>query len=357
MDVDVLVAGGGPAGCATAVSLARLGASVLLVGGVGRSRSWSGESLPPGAGELVASIFGSDILTAPPHQVAYGTRSVWGNDQLIETDFLANPMGTGWQLDRHRFDAQLMASAANQGAQVMAGVTVRTVTRQKSGWHIALSNAATLRAHWLVDASGRSGVLVRQLAIKRARLDQQIAQMALLTPSEPTDNYWGTSVEAVAEGWWYTTPLPDGQLVLAYLTDRDRLPGKAERQIAWQDRLADTVQMKHLAGLAARTAAIKTFPADTSRRTRLYGEGWVAVGDAAITLDPLSSQGIVTGVLMGARAGPAIVSALGEGQTSLLQAWDRDYRLLWAEHQSLRSYYAHAEIRWPDSVYWGRRRT
>ena len=82
----------------------------------------------------------------------------------------------------------------------------------------------------------------------------------------------------------------------------------------------------------------------------------MVVGDAAITLDPLSSQGIVTGVLMGARAVPAIASAV-EGQTSLLQAWDRDYRLLWAEHQSLRSYYAHAEIRWPESVYWGRRRT
>ena len=356
MAVDVLVAGGGPAGCATAVSLARLGASVLLVGGVGRSRSWSGESLPPGAGELVASIFGSDILTAPPHRIAYGTRSVWGNEQLIETDFLANPMGTGWQLDRHRFDAQLMALAAHQGAQVMAGISVRTVTRQKSGWHIALSNAATIRAHWLVDASGRSGVVVRQLGITRRRLDQQIAQIALLTPSEPTDDYWGTSVEAVTEGWWYTTPLPDGQRVLAYLTDRDCLAGKAERQTAWRDRLAKTVQMKHLAGRAAHSAAIKTFPADTSHRTRLYGDGWMVVGDAAITLDPLSSQGIVTGVLMGARAGPAIVSAV-EGQTSLLQAWDRDYRLLWAEHQSLRYHYAHAEIRWPESVYWGRRRT
>ena len=81
------------------------------------------------------------------------------------------------------------------------------------------------------------------------------------------------------------------------------------------------------------------------------------MGAAAIKLDPLSSQGIVTGVLMGARSGPAIASALGQGQTSLLQAWDRDYRLLWAELQSLRSYYAHAEIRWPDSVYWERRRT
>jgi flavin-dependent dehydrogenase len=226
-----------------------------------------------------------------------------------------------------------MASAAHQGVQVMAGVSVRTVSRQKSRWHIALSNAATFRAHWLVDPSGHSGVVVRQLGITRRRLDQQIAQIALLTPSEPADDYWGTSVEAVAEGWWYTTPLPDGQRVLAYLTDRDCLAGKADRQRAWRDRLAETLHMQHLAGRAAHSAPIKTFPADASHRARLYGDGWIVVGDAAITLDPHSSQGIVTGVLMGARAGPAI--ALGEGQTSLLQAWDRDYRQLWAEHQSL----------------------
>ena len=358
MDVDVLVAGGGPAGCATAVTLARLGVETLLVGGSRITHTWSGEGLPPGATELVSSLFGPDILKAPPHQVAYGTRSVWGDDRLVETDFLANPLGTGWLLDRHLFDAQLIASAAHQGARVMAGESVRTLTRPRFRWQIALSNASTVRAHWLVDASGRSGVVLRQLGIKRRRLDQQVGQIALLAPSGPTeDDYWGTSVEAVPEGWWYTTPLPGGQRVLAYLTDRDLMARPAERQTAWRNRLAETLQMQRLAGVLSDSARIKVFPADTSRRTRLYGHGWAAVGDAAMTLDPLSSQGIVTGLLMGARVGKAIANVLGDGDTFQLQNWERDYRMLLEEHQSMRSFYASAEVRWPHSVFWGRRRT
>ena len=353
----MLVAGGGPAGCATAITLARLGVETLLVGGSRITHTWSGEGLPPGATELVSSLFGPDILKAPPHQVAYGTRSVWGDDRLVETDFLANPLGTGWLLDRQFFDAQLMAAAAHQGAWVMAGESVRTVTRQGSRWHIALSNASTLSANWLVDASGRSGVLLRQLGIPRRRFDQQVAQISVLTPSGPTkDEYWGTTVEAVAEGWWYTTPLSGGQRVLAYLTDRDLMARKAERHAAWQNRLAETLQMQRLAGVASDSAHIKVFPADTSRRIRIYGQGWAAVGDAAMTLDPLSSQGIVTGQLMGARVGKAIASILDDGNTSPLQDWERDYRMLLEEHQSMRSFYASAEIRWPHSVFWGRRR-
>lgn len=354
----MLVAGGGPAGCATAITLSRLGVGTLLVGGSRITRAWSGESLPPGAGELVSSLFGPHILKAPPHQVAYGTRAIWGDDRLVETDFLSNPLGTGWQLARHLFDAQLMASAAHHGARVMAGESVKTVTRQGSLWHITLSDASTVRAHWLVDASGRSGVVLRQLGIKRRRLDQQVAQIALLAPSDPTeDDYWGTSVEAVAEGWWYTTPLPGGQRVLAYLTDRDLMARTAERQRAWRNRLAETLHMQRLAGMTTHSALIKVFPADTSRRTRLYGQGWVAVGDAAMTLDPLSSQGIVTGLLMGARVGKAIASVLGDGDTFPLKDWERDYRMLLEEHQSMRSFYASAEVRWPHSVFWGRRRT
>jgi flavin-dependent dehydrogenase len=355
-DFDVLVVGAGPAGSATAITLARLGVQVLLVDGLPKSRYWSGESLPPGAGELVSSLFGADILTVPPHQVAYGTRSVWGDDRLVETDFLANPLGTGWQLDRHLFDAQLIKSAAHEGVRVMTGQSVRTLTRQGSGWDVTFTNRSIVRTHWLVDASGRSGVVMRQLGIRRNRRDQQIGQIALLTNLESEDVYFGTMVEAVGEGWWYTTPLPGGQRVLAYMTDRDLMAIPAERTTHWQKCLAESLQIRRLAGSAIHPPGIVVYPADTTERTRLYGEGWAAVGDAAITLDPLSSQGLVTAMLMGARAAQAIAGLLGDGRKSLLESWARDYRMLLAEHDSMRSFYGTAEVRWPDSVYWGRRR-
>lgn len=353
---DVVVVGAGPAGSATAIALARLGIRVLLVDASRNAQFWSGESLPPGAGELVASLFGADILTVPPHQVAYGTRSVWGDTQLNETDFLSNPLGVGWLLDRRQFDMQLVHSAQQQGVQVMSHSSVSQIHRLGESWQANINHVDFVRAPFLVDATGRAGVVLRQLGIRRNRRDQQVAQITLLPDSGQPQDYLGTTVEAVAEGWWYTTPLPGGKRVLAYLTDRDLITSLGDRLAQWRRRLAETLYMQELAGPSAQAVSVSIYPADTTCRDQLYGEGWAAVGDAAITLDPLSSQGIVTGLLMGARAGHAIAEVLHEGRTDGLDRWERDYRMLFEEHEAMRSFYALAETRWPDSVYWGRRR-
>ncbi len=110
-DCDVLVVGAGPAGCATAIRAAKGGLSTVMLDRVRPARTWAGESLPPGMGRLVRSVFGEGILSEDHHRPAMGTRSVWGSDALVETDFLTNPLGEGWLLDR------LRASTRQRGRQ------------------------------------------------------------------------------------------------------------------------------------------------------------------------------------------------------------------------------------------------
>lgn len=356
MDIDVLVAGAGPAGSATAVALARLGVRVLLTDGPRNHRHWAGESLPPGTGKLVASLFGPDILAVPPHQVAYGTRSLWGSTQVTETNFLDNPLGTGWLVDRHRFDAQLVQSAVNQGVRLVNGASVSGIRRQEECWEVSFHQTSTIKVPWLVDATGRSGFVLRHLGIRRKRRDQQVAQISVLPDSNTAQTFLGTTVEAVSGGWWYTTPLPGEKRVVAYLTDRDLMAPGNDRTGQWRCRLQETLYMKDLVGTTANVASVSLYPADTTYRRQIYGKGWVAVGDAAMTLDPLSSQGIVTSLLMGARAGHAITGALNDGGVDALESWARDYRMLFEEHESMRNFYASMETRWSDAIYWRRRR-
>lgn len=351
---DVLVAGAGPAGCATAVTLARSGVRVLPAAGARSGKLWGGESLPPGIDRLATSLFGPGILTRPSHQAAYGTRAAWGSATLTETDFLANPLGTGWLLDRSRFDAQLRLSTLRQGVALMTGHRVTGLSRQGRHWRIDLAAAESIRARWIVDASGRVGAVVSRLGVQRISRDRQLALLAVLP--EPGDTYCGTTVEAAAEGWWYTTPLPGGRRVVAYLTDSDLFNTAARFEGEWRALLAKTRHVLGLAGPTALDARPRPFPAETAFRASLQGEGWVAVGDAAMSLDPLSSQGIATSLLMGARAGAALAARLLGEDHRALGEWEQDYRMLLDEHETLRAYYARSEARWPDSMFWERRR-
>jgi flavin-dependent dehydrogenase len=95
--------------------------------------------------------------------------------------------------------------------------------------------------------------------------------------------------------------------------------------------------------------------AGTARLSSPAGTGWLAVGDAAATFDPISSQGILTALLTGQAAGRTVARALdGDRRAPLeyLELWHAiidDY-----ERERTRCY--GAEHRFPASPFWDRRR-
>jgi len=346
-DCDVLIVGAGPAGCATAMLAARGGLSTVVLDRPRRAQTWPGESLPPGMGNLVCSVFGANVLSESDHRRAIGTRSVWGDTALIETDFLANPLGEGWILDRARFDAAARDAVFACGVDIVRVRHIGRLTRGLSAWHLNLGDDTCLLARFLVDASGRSSALLRRLGIPRIAADRQIAILSIYP--DDGDSYCGTTVEAVAEGWWYTTPVPHGRRVLAYVTDADLW---RQGMQDWHALLSETHHVGRCAGRGARSALPGAYSAGIAQAQQLAGENWLAVGDAAMSFDPLSSQGLASAILMGAKAGDAIAHP---NRDEAIAAWVEDYRMLFAEHADLKTYYARLERRWPHSTFWRRR--
>jgi flavin-dependent dehydrogenase len=345
---DVLIAGAGPAGCAVAMRTARAGLATILLHPRRPRAGWAGESLPAGMGELVRGVFGTTILSEAHHRAAFGTRSVWAGPALVETSFLTNPLGEGWLLDRARLDEDLRHAVRGEGAEIVAAAIGDAVAspQGRGSWQVDLDDGTAVGAAFLVDASGRAGAVLRRLGVRRRAADRQIALLA--TAPDDGDAYSGTTVEAVAAGWWYTTPLPGHRRVLAYMTDADLWRGRD-----WQALLAETQHIRRCAGPGTSSARPQAYPAQTARAERIAGETWLAVGDAAMSFDPLSSQGLASGILMGANAGDAIADPDRQGAVA---AWAVDYAMLAAEHDDLRAHYARLETRWPESLFWRRRR-
>jgi len=372
--VDVAVIGGGPAGASMALSLARSGLAVALLeraedqGRSSEQEGWKvGEGLPPVARPLLCRLGVWEHFVADPHLPSYGNSAAWGAPQLIDHSFIFDPHGHGWHLDRRRFDGMMRAAAIDAGVSVRTGVVVTECRRDTIGWRLELASVAgagrRLHARFVADASGRASWFARRQGTRRVNIDRLVGMVVLLEPSGASTGNRDcdslTMVEAAEDGWWYASLLADGRLVAVYLSDGDLAVTKAARTVeGWLGLIARTT---HLAGrLESHGYDICRGPrivsANSSRLDRATGDGWVAVGDAAMAYDPLSSQGILAALETGSQAAAAVQSSL-QGDQAVLARYQQSLDDHWAIYlRSLRFFYAQ-EWRWPDSTFWQRRFT
>jgi flavin-dependent dehydrogenase len=319
----------------------------------------------------VRAVYGADTgaLASPPHHRAYANRAAWGSEQVHSTDFVLDPEGHGWHLDRARFDAALRDAARRVGADVRADTTARLAApeRDSGGWQVRLEprrsapgDRAVVTARVVVDATGRAAHVARALGARRHRVDRLVAAVGLLTAprSAPEDLDRVTLVESVESGWWYTTALPGRRRVAAFLTDGDLLdPGALRRAAGWWARLDATTHI--VARVRAHGYRLRGAPrmvaADTGWLDPVRGPGWLAAGDAALSLDPLSSLGILAAVDGGARAGAA-AAAMAAGDPAPGLAYATHSGRQRDEYLAARSSVYATEARWPASPFWSRRR-
>lgn len=358
--VDVIVIGGGPSGTSTAIGLARAGYSVTVLERSRYEVPRIGETLPPQIQPLLAELGVLHRFLAGGHVRSPGIVVAWGQTELYENDFIVNPYGPGWHVDRRRFDAMLADAASALGAEVILGAQPTACVRIDSDlWNVksVVDGIPLVReGNVLVDATGRSSSPARRLGGHRLVHDRLVGLVGLLQPVRDESGCdRRTWVEAVEHGWWYTAPLPDGQHIAAFFSDADLIPrGRSALDRFWRNELTHACHVRARVEREWPSINLRTLPASSTRLQKAGSPGWLAVGDAAAAFDPLSSCGI-TWALGSGQAAARAIDAYYRGDRLALDGYKRWIEEEFADYLRKRAEYYSRERRWPECPFWKRR--
>lgn len=361
--IDVAVIGGGPAGAACALALRTYTShSVVLLEATNYERVRVGENVSSALLALLEYLEVQERFLANGAYIeSVAVQACWGHDMPLQQSSLRHWAGEGYLLNRSVFDAMLAETVYERGGKVYLSCRIEKITPRdpEGGWLLQVRHTSgkrfTLQARFLVDASGRKASIAKRLGAISTRHDTLIGISRFFERDNTQPYTHDILIESTQDGWWYSAPLPDNRLVLTFMTDAPVWrTGSGRNTEKWQAFLCHAPHTSARIQQAARTAAeeVTIRPAHSHLLDKAAGDGWLAVGDASASFDPLSSLGIGFALHSACHAAQAIEDYLADGNIAGLHAYTEGIKRHFAQYFSTwQAYYAY-EKRWLAAPFW-----
>jgi flavin-dependent dehydrogenase len=299
------------------------------------------------------------------------------------------PPVPSFQLDRGRLENMILATNAELGIEVMHGSRVHALALADSGsggmHQVTIAGAGGERevtARWVVDATGRTGLIKRQLGLARPSTHGANASWWRVSTRVEIDDWstdpewkarvssglrWQSTVHLMGPGYWvWLIPLGSGSHSFGIVADGDMHPydriNRFERAMDWlreyepqcarvmeshAHQLEDFLALKHFAHSCARV-----FSPDR----------WALVGEAGVFTDPFYSPGsdfiamgndYVTDLIVRETAGESIAGRAESFNTMYLRLFDAFIRVYDGQYPIMgNAQVMTAKISWDNATYW-----
>ncbi|MBC7835870.1 MAG: tryptophan 7-halogenase [Phycisphaerales bacterium] len=317
---DVIAIGGGPGGALAAAMLKRYDPSlnVLVLEKERFPRDHIGESLLPGVCHVLNEVGVWDKVEAADFPVKLGASLTWGRnadswefdfypvedyrDEPRPGKFAGQRAATAFQVDRSIFDSILLDHAQSLGAEVRQEVQVEKVLREPDSDRIdglVLSTGETVRARYYLDCSGRSGVLRRAMGVE-SWVPGELKNIAIY-------DYWqnaewavkigvgGTRIQvrSLPWGWFWFIPLGPTRTSMGLVCPAEyyKKCGKRPEEL-YREAIELQPEIQKLIANATSEGKLTATNDWSHLSSRIAGENWFLVGEAAGFADPILSAGV-----------------------------------------------------------------
>ncbi|MBK5295752.1 MAG: NAD(P)/FAD-dependent oxidoreductase [Vicinamibacteria bacterium] len=296
------------------------------------------------------------------------------------------PPVPSFQLDRGRFENFLLRLNRDSGIEVLDGAAVRDVQLGRDLHSLTVSTAAGQRrvtTRWLIDASGRAGLLRRQLGLTRPvrhsanacwfriqarlRVDDWCSD-ADWSSMVPTGERWMSTNHLMGRGYWvWLIPLGSGSTSVGIVADEPLHPftriNRMDRALEWlrayepqcaevveqhKDQIQDFLALKHYA-----FGCSQVFSQDR----------WMLIGEAGVFTDPFYSPGsdfiamgseFITDVIGRDMGGEAIGDRVERYNSLYLKLFESFLRLYDGQYALMgNAQVMTAKAAWDNGCYWG----
>jgi flavin-dependent dehydrogenase len=317
---DVAIIGGGPAGSTAATLLAQARRRVIVFEREKFPRFHIGESLLPFSMKTFTRLglhekflragfikkFGGEFFSACSNE---GTKFYFKDGYRSQTDH-------SYQVTRADFDKVLLDHAAESGAEVHEGTAVKSVEFANEHVDLAIANGKSIRARYVIDASGRNSVLGTKFNIKKTY--EHLKKLSIFAHY---DGVWrpegiDATLTVLIRGidrWFWIIPLTAERTSIGVVLDSETFRNSRQTPEAFLEQalLEQPVIMQRMRD-ARRVSQVHVAADFSYRSTQLYGDRWLLAGDAAGFLDPIFSSGVFLAVFSGELAADALHEVLDQ---------------------------------------------
>jgi geranylgeranyl reductase family protein len=312
--MDIAVVGGGPAGAAAAITLARAGREVVLFDKAVFPRDkCCGDGLTTGALRLLERL-GLDPAAVPSWKVVADVfvRSPSG----FEVDFPLppGPGVFGAVARRVDLDAALLDVARAEGVKVHEGHGVVAAASSAGRLRLDVDGLGVVEPRHVVAADGMWSVVRKSLGASEPAgyLGEWHAMRQYFSgvTGSAAEQLWVWFEPDLLPGYAWSFPLPGGRANVGFGIRRSPGSPTSAMKAVWAS-LLDRPHIRAALGAGAQAeSAVKAWPIPGRPSAALTGAGGAVLfaGDAARAPDPMTGEGIGQALETGVLAAESIIS-------------------------------------------------